>query len=263
MKKESIPLVGTLVNGLRILETLAHAGSDGLGVTEIATRLREHKSTVLRLLVTLENEGYVGQDPRTLAYHLRTKLFQLGSAGLAGMDLVKVARPHLDRLGALTGEVVHLGVLDEGEVVYIIKVESQHVINMYSRIGRRSPAHCTGLGKALIAYLPEDELDRLIERRGLHRYTANTFADPTSLKAHLAEIRARGVAFDHEEHEPGVRCVSAPVRDHTGAVVASISMAAPAMRLTPEQAEAVVGVVRDTARLISEELGYASEPHER
>ncbi|HYF95263.1 MAG TPA: IclR family transcriptional regulator [Symbiobacteriaceae bacterium] len=260
MKKESIPLVATLVNGLRILETLAHAGSEGLGVTEVATRLREHKSTVLRLLVTLENEGYVGQDARTLNYYLRTKLFQLGSAGLAGMDLVKVARPHLDRLGALTGEVVHLGVLDEGEVVYIIKVDSQHVINMYSRIGRRSPAHCTGLGKALIAYLPDDQLEQLIRLRGLKQYTPNTISDPAALRAHLAVIRERGVAFDHEEHEPGVRCVSAPVRDHSGAVVAAVSVAAPTLRLTPEQAEALVDTVRATANVISDELGYCPKP---
>ncbi|MBO8141951.1 MAG: IclR family transcriptional regulator [Firmicutes bacterium] len=259
MTETKMPLVNTLINGLRILETLAFAERPSLGVTEIANRLRLHKSTVLRLLATLEHERYVEQDPETREFRLRMKLFEIGSSLLARVSLTSVARPFLEELGRLAGEVIHLAILDEGTVIYIDKVESKHTIQMYSRIGRRSPVHCTGVGKALIAYLSDEELDRIIEQHGLKRYTQNTITDKEALKRHLAQIRSQEVAFDNEEHEPGIRCVAAPVRDYTGKVIASISVAGPTLRMTPERAQALVEPVQHAARRVSEELGYRAQ----
>lgn len=256
MAKESVPLVGALVTGLTLLETLAHGPAEGMTLTEIANQLRMHKSTVLRFLVTLEHEGYVEQNPTTMAYRLRLKMFCLGSEALSRRELVREAQPLLDELADQTGETVHLAVLDEGEVVYVAKVMSQHAFNIYSRIGRRAPAHCTGLGKAMIAYLPEEALDRLIAERGLKRFTERTITDPEALKAHLAEIRTRGIAFDNEEHEPGVRCVAAPVRDYTGKVVAALSVTAPTVRFTDRRMQEMVAPVQEAARRLSEQMGY-------
>lgn len=253
---DNAPLVTTLVNGLRILETVVGADSESIGVTDIASRLRLHKSTVLRLLLTLESEGYVEQDPRTREFRPRMKLFELGSAVLARTELVKVARPLLEELGTLSGEVVHLAVLDQGEVVYIDKVESQHVIQMYSRVGRRSPAHCTGVGKALLAFLPDGEVNRILHDRGLRRFTDTTVTDPAQLKEHLKEIRATGFAVDDEEHEAGIRCLAAPIYNYRGQVVASISIAAPALRFTPERVDEMVGPILTIARRVSAGLGY-------
>lgn len=256
MPRPKVPLVNTLINGLRILETLARSEELELTLSDIANELQLHKSTVLRLLSTLEHQGYVEQDPRTRRFRLRMKLFELGSSLLERTSLPKVARPILEELGRISGEVVHLAILDEGTAIYIDKVDSKHTIRMYSRIGRRSPVHCTGVGKALIAYLPDAELDRIIQERGLRRYTPNTITDYQVLKDHLAEVRKRGVAFDYEEHEIGIRCVAAPIRDNTGKVVASISVAGPTIRMSDDRLQALVEPVKQAAHRISESLGF-------
>lgn len=259
-----MPLVATLVNGLEILEGLAAAEEEGrayVSASEQAEMLGLHKSTVLRLLSTLEHKGYVERDPETKGYRLRWKLFQLGSAVLTRNDLVREARPILEELARATGEVVHLSVLDDDEVVYVDKVEPPSTIRMYSRVGRRSPAHCTGVGKALIAFLPDAELNRLLEERGLRRYTRGTITDPEVLRRELARVRQTGVAYDEEEHEEGICCVAAPVRDHRGAVVASISVAGPAFRLGRERRQELAKVVRGASERISARLGYAGAAH--
>lgn len=251
-----LPIVQALAHGLAVLEAMARDESDWQGVSDIAARLRMHKSTVLRLLATLEHCGYVEQDLATRRYRLRLKLFELGSQVVGRTDLLKEARPVLERLNRECGEVVHLGVLDEGQVVYVEKVESTHTIRMYSRIGRRSPLHCTGVGKALLAFLPSEEIVRIIETKGLKGYTPNTITDRSALLRHLEDVRARGVAFDNEEHEPGIRCVAAPVWDRTGALVAAISVAGPSLRMTPERLEELARPVMEAALEISRRLGY-------
>lgn len=256
----NVPLVQALTHGLAVLEAMARAEEDWHGVTELAARLRMHKSTVLRLLATLEASGYVEQEPETRRYRLRLKLFELGSQVIGRTDLMKEARPILEDLNRQTDEVVHLGVLDQGEVVYVDKVESSHTLRMYSRIGRRSPVHATGVGKALLAFLPEAEVEGITENRGLKRYTPNTIVDRSRLLAHMAEIRKAGVAFDDEEHEPGIRCVAAPVMDLHGRVAAAISVAGPSLRMTPERLTELVNPVREAANELSRRLGGKGNP---
>ncbi|MBX5476933.1 MAG: IclR family transcriptional regulator [Clostridia bacterium] len=250
------PLVQALMHGLAVLEAMAREEEDWQGVSELAARLRMHKSTVLRLLATLEACGYVEQDAATKRYRLRLKLFELGSQVIARTDLLKEARPILEQLNRETGEVVHLGVLDQGEVVYVEKMESTHTIRMHSRIGRRSPLHCTGVGKALLAWLPEEEVIHVIETKGLKRYTPNTIVDRSALLQHLETVRQLGVAFDNEEHEPGIRCVAAPVWDRHGRLAGAISVAGPSLRMTPERLQSLAEPVRQAALEISRRLGY-------
>ncbi|MDR5694519.1 MAG: IclR family transcriptional regulator [Armatimonadota bacterium] len=226
------------------------------GVTDLATRLGMHKSTVFRLLMTLEAEKFVQRDHTTGKYRLGIKLFELGSLVQNLLELRKVARPYLEELQERCGETIHLAVLDEGQVLYVDKLESPKPIQMYSRVGRRAPAHCTGLGKVLLAYLPPEEVDAIIARNGLKRYTDKTITDPRKLHDHLALVRQRGYATDIGEHEELIRCASAPIWDHTGKVVAAVSITTIGVRFDPRRMDELVHLVRETTAQISYDLGY-------
>jgi DNA-binding IclR family transcriptional regulator len=169
-----------------------------------------------------------------------------------------MAEPLLIELWQNSQETVHLGVLNDGEVLYVEKLESPHTIRMYSEIGRRAPLHCTGLGKALLANLPAEEIEQVIEQRGLRRYTENTLVNRADLFEEMAAIRFRGAAFDNEEHEKSVRCVAAPVYDAQGRVIAAISIAGPAFRMTPERQKDLVPYVVEASQRISRRLGYGA-----
>jgi DNA-binding IclR family transcriptional regulator len=241
-------------NALSILETFTSDRPE-LGVTELARALGLGKSTVHRLLSSLSARGYVRKNPHTDRYCLGLKAFEVGSVA-AGQHLIReTAASHLRRLSTACRETVHLGVLDDGDVVYIDKIESQQALQMYSRIGRRAPAHCTALGKALLAWEPEDSLERFLGRR-LKAYTPRTLTDQAALRADLGEVRVRGYALDDDEFEVGLRCIAAPVRDHTGRVVASLGIASPAVRLPTEQVPAMAGIVREVAGEVSAALGW-------
>lgn len=229
---------------------------DGLGVTEIANKLDVAKSTAFRLLFTLLEEGYVQKDPQTEQYRLGLKLLHLGNEVAKSLDLRRVAHPHLKKLVELTGETTHLAIYDKGEIVYIDKIESNATIRMYSQIGLRAPAHCTGLGKAILSCLPEEEIDRLIATKGLNKFTENTLVTKESLMKALREAREAGYTFDDEEHELGVRCAAAPIFNHEGKVVAGVSIAGPTTRLSRETVRRFAPLVKAVALDISGELGF-------
>lgn len=221
------------------------------------------KSTVLRIAETLVDEGLLQREEPTGLFRLGIRTFELGTLVLSTLEIPRLARPHLEWLSEQTRETVHLCVLDEGEVVYVDKIESPQVLRLYSRIGRRAPAHCTGVGKALMAYLPAGERRRLVERRPLKRYTPNTITDFLQLEKELEEIRRTGIAFDREEHEPGVRCAAAPVFDLTGRVCAAVSVAVPILRLPPGRLEELAELVRQATQAISEALGFRAPATQR
>jgi len=153
------------------------------------------------------------------------------------------------------GETVHLGILDEGEVVYIDKIESTRRVRMYSQVGRRAPAHCTGLGKVLLAQLPDASLAEVIERRGLRRFTSKTITSPKELRDHFALIRQQGYALDTGEHEELIQCAAAAIHDHTGKVVAAVSITSVAAAMDQHRVAEHVSLVQQAARKISEGLG--------
>jgi DNA-binding IclR family transcriptional regulator len=172
-----------------------------------------------------------------------------------GMDIRTAAAADLERLAEQTGETVHLAVLDEAEVVYIDKVESSQRLRMFSAIGKRGPVHCTGVGKAMLAFLESDERDKVLERLPLQRFTNATFVTRHSLLLHLAEIRQVGYAKDLEEHEIGIRCTAAPIFDYQGKVIASVSVTAPSLRLSPERLDEIAPFVVRAAEHITRNLG--------
>jgi len=250
--------VQALDRALDILEALA-AHRQPMRLVELSHQLGLHKSTVHRLVSSLARRRYVERDPETGRYRLGLKVFELGSRLFNSMELRQEARPLLQELVNQTLETAHLGILDEGQVVYIEKVESPQTVRMYSELGKRAPAHCTAMGKVLLAHLPEEELDRIIAMRGLTRYTSNTIVEVDQLKDHLRRVAAQGYAVDDTEHEEAIRCVAAPVRNYRGEVVAALSVSGPAVRLTRERIEEVAQMVRATAMRISRRLGFDGE----
>ena len=241
-----------------ILECLADNGPE-LGVSEITASLGLHKSTVHRLLSTLENRAYVSQRSGDRRYRLGPKLFELGLKVSDTHHLVEHAGPHLERLVVATGETAHLGVLRDGQVLSICAVESPKTLRTPSTVGARSPAHSSSLGKSLLAHLAEEELARIVQGRGLPRQTERTIQDPEELRRELAKVRRRGYAVDNEEREDGLKCIGAPVRDGSGEVMAAVSLAGPANRLGPAAMPVLVQCVKEAAAALSADLGHRGD----
>lgn len=251
-ESESKGGVQSLNRALDIMEALA-LEPQGLTLTELSNRVGLHKSTVHRLLSTLAARHYVELSGNGCRLGLRVA--DLGSRLLNSMELRTESAPLLRQLSHRLGRVVHLAVIDEGEVVYLDKVEPLESIRLYSSIGRRAPFHCTGLGKVLAAYHPEDEVRAWIRQHGLPKKTENTLTDPEKLRAEFLQIREKGYGFDEVEHEANVRCVAAPIRDYRGMVIAGISVTGRADEFTREVAEAAAVEVTAVAREISRRMG--------
>ncbi|KUK12317.1 MAG: Transcriptional regulator, IclR family [Moorella sp. 60_41] len=246
--------IQSVQRALYILERLA-VSEHGAGASEIARELGVNRSTVFRLMETLMQEGYVRQDPRSKRYYLTMKVFSLGSKLLDQMDIRTSAREVLEDLQKQTGHTVHLGLRDLNEVVYIDKISGTNPIQMYSMIGRRAPLYCTGVGKAILAFLKDAEIQALLKEVRLTRFTPNTITDPVELWEEIKRIRSRGYALDLEEHELGIRCVAAPIFDYTHEVIGSISVAAVAITLGERDIEDYAGLVLRAAHRVSERLG--------
>lgn len=242
----------TVNKALKVLELL---GDGELRLVELSAQMGEHKSTVQRLLATLQARGFVRQDEDTKRYSLGLKLLQLASATLSDIDLRDAARDSMRRLGRLSGETVHLGVYDEPHVVYVDKIESTYPVRMYSRIGARAESYCTGVGKALVAFLDDDRFERYLRKASFERFTTRTITTADELRREVARIRVRGYALDLQEHEEGVCCVAAPVFGLDAQVAGSVSVTAPAFRRDEAAIEELAPVVLEAAQDISAELG--------
>lgn len=230
-----------------------------LGVGELSRLTGISKGTVHRLLGALQRHRVIEQNPITKRYRLGFRLFEFGNRAIARVDHVDRAEAFLHRLAKQTGETTHLAVLDRGETFYVAKMEGWHSLRMPSQVGKRLPAHCTGVGKALLAFLPGDELERIVSEHGLPRFTARTITSMLALKRELGRIRRQGYSLDRGEIEDGLHCVGAPVRDYTGAVVAAISIAGPSTRIndktTPGLARAVVATAADISTALGAQAG--------
>jgi len=240
---------------LAILEILSAGGPD-LSLGEISDRLKLHKSTAHRLIMVLERHKLIERNSVNGRYRLGLKLFELGTRAVSRLDLRERSRPFLERLVLETGETVHLCILDNTEVVYLDKVEPERSVRMASSVGRRNPAYCTAVGKAMLAYLPDTMVENVARKHGLKAMTANTITSLLELKTELATIRDQGYSIDNEEIEEGVRCVGCVVRDFSGGPVAAISVSGPAFRLTRQKVRIVARPVIVAANMLSAELGF-------
>lgn len=250
--------IQSVSRAVKILNAVAEAGKD-TGAQEISAALALHLSTVFRFLQTLGHLDLVEQDPQTGKYRLGLKLLDWGMQVLRGLDLRHDALPFLRELNEKTREMVHLTILKGDSVIYIEKLDSPTPLRVYSELGKTAPLHCTGVGKVQMAFLPEQEITEFLKRHPLTRFTRTTITDAAVLKAELAHIRAQGYGIDNEEHEEHIRCVAAPIRNHLGKVVASISIAGPTARMTPARMPELIVAVKDAARRISIRLGCSGE----
>ena len=174
----------------------------------------------------------------------------------ANMELRRVARPHLEEANDACGETIHLGILDEGEVIYIDKIDSTKKIRMHSQVGGRAPAHCTGLGKVLMAALSAADLERILQQRGLRAYTARTLTSPEGVRNHLAIVRQQGYAVDTGENEELVHCTAAPIFDHTNHVIAAVSIATVGVDVESRRFKEYIELILKVSKAISEDMGH-------
>lgn len=253
MRKNTVT-VQSVDRALEIIDILEDE-PQGLGVTPLSKKMGVSKSTIYRLLSSLLNKEYVRQNEETQKYHLGLRLMQLGQTVTNQIDIRQVAAPVMERLVQDTGETVHLVVQEGNEIVYIDKIESQATIRMFSNIGKRAPMHCTGVGKAILSNLANEEIDNIIKENGLEKFTNNTITDPQKLREHLKEIQMLGYSIDDEEHEMGIKCAASPIFNFKGEVIAGISVAGPIMRINDNKIQHMAIEVLKASKEISESLG--------
>jgi len=228
-----------------------------LSAREIAEKLDLPRTTVHELLVTLVARSYLISVPgQPVVYRLGVSVLGLSAAFAGQLDLVREAQEVAQEVAAACDEAVHVAVLDGTDVIYLVKVDSTHPVRMVSAVGRRLPAHCTAVGKMLLSSLDRAGLDALVPEGALAAMTPASITDPDRLRGELDRVRAADVAVDDGESDSAVRCVAAPVRDHTGRTVAAMSVSAPIIRWTPSAHEEWTRLVRQGAVTLSVRLGY-------
>lgn len=230
-----------------------------MSLADICKQTGYPRSTTHRLLASMREVGFLDQDRERERYRLGIKLFAYGNVMLANMDLHREARPYVEALGRMTGLSVHLAVFGGERAVVIHRAEPAPGGLTPLNLLENAPVHCTSIGKAILAFQPESVLERVIEA-GLTRYTDSTITDGDQLRRELQKVRDRGYALDNGEHQPGLRCVGAPIRDQFGRVFASISATASSMQFPADREASVAAVVIHHAGQISSHLGYETRP---
>jgi IclR family transcriptional regulator, KDG regulon repressor len=246
--------LSSVATAIRLLKAFSEDEVE-IGISALARRLGLAKSTVHRLAVTLVSEGLLEQDRESGKYQLGIALFRLGALVRRRMNVSNEARPYLYELRAKINESVHLAILDGTEIMYVYNLEGTHAIRMRSDIGVRKPAHCTAEGQAILAFQPNDVVDRIIAA-GLEPRTPKTVTSSEKFAKALGATRQRGCAIEDEESELGMACIAAPIRDDSGGVVAAVGVAGPVTRLSKKSIAAFIPHVIATAEAVSERLGY-------
>jgi len=246
---------GTVGKALEVLDLVAGFGRS-VRFTELLRDSPYPKPTLYRFVQTLTRQGMLSYDRPSQTYALGVRLVRLAHAAWNQSSLAPLARVHLDSLAAEVGATVHLVQLDHGQVLYVDKRNPANAIEMFSSAGKVGPAYCTGVGKAMMAFLPEVELVPVITQQSFHRFTPHTLVTEAALRAELAEIRKRGYAFDREEHEPGIICVALPILTPQGSVLGALSVTSSTARQTLDTLEGLVPRIRRTTSAIAEEAQH-------
>lgn len=246
--------VPSLDRAIRVLELLSHE-RDGLSLAELTRRTDIPKSTLFRILTTLQNRGCLTIDEENKRYQLGLKLWELGSAYIEQSDIDSAAISYMKDLAQTCGESVFLGMLDEGEVVYVRRIESPRSVTVVRKLGHRAPAYCTATGEAMLAYMPEQKVKSILDALKLKAYNPKTNTDQDELWRRLKQVRSEGVAVVDGEYNAKLLCVSAPVLDESS-VRAAITVAMLSAEAEAKEIEAIKQSVRKAARELSKELGY-------
>ena len=246
--------VQSLTRGLSILECLGRA-EGGLTLTDVANRVTLPPSTTHRLLATLERMGYVYQAGELGRWYVGLQAFAVGSSFLSSRDFVAQSHPYMRRLMEQAGETANLAILDGTEAVFVDQVQCRETMRTIVKLGSRVPLHASGVGKAIFAALPDEQIDAILKVRGLPRITENTITSPETMWASIRVVRQRGWSFDDEEHLPGTRCVAASIYDEHAESLGAISIAGPSSRLPDERIKALGPVAAHVAEEITHRLG--------
>jgi IclR family KDG regulon transcriptional repressor len=243
---------GTVGKALDVLDMVAAAGHP-VRFTELLATAAYPKATLYRLIQTLTHQGMLSYDPDRQTYALGVRLVRLAHTAWSTSSLAPIARPYLDELSAETGGTIHLAQMDNGQVLYVDKRNAAKPVEMFAQAGKVGPAYCTGVGKAMLAFVSDEALDRALQRQSFHRFTPHTLDTPGKLRAELEAIRGRGHAFDREEHEPGIICCAVPILTRTGRVIGALSVTSTTARTTIDALESGAQRIKDTAARIAAE----------
>ncbi|PKA39550.1 IclR family transcriptional regulator [Rhizobium sullae] len=243
---------GTLGKAIALLDLVTHAERP-LRFTDILALAGQPRGTLHRQLGHLVEEGLLefNADGR---YAPGLRLLDLASRSWAKNEFRLITEPHLRHLQQMSGETVHLGVLRGASIIYLDKIEGQQSVRMYSQIGNASPVYCTGVGKAALSVLPDDALEALVRRLSFDSFTPQTLVSAEALLAEVTIIRKTGFAFDREEHEPGIRCIAAPIGMEDGSFTGGVSITGPAYRLTIERLEEWAAPIKQAAECIADAM---------
>jgi DNA-binding IclR family transcriptional regulator len=256
--KPDVKPVQSVYHALQLFEVFRTADNkDEFGVTELSKSLGLHKNNVFRLLATLASRGYIEQNLNTENYRLGIGIFNLGQKFVSKLGILKLARPFMEKIVSEVKESVYIGILREGNVIYLDMVETQLPVRVVSRVGKDVPAYCTAIGKVQLAYSSEEEINKIYMGARLKRYTDHTITSLPVLKKELKSVAELDYALDNEEFEERVRCVAVPVKDYLGIPVAALSVSGPACRMTDERMmNSILPVAKKYAREISKRLGF-------
>jgi len=250
----TVPAVDRSIRVLEILSSAPH----GMSLAQLAVQTKVPKSTMFRILHTLLQHSIIVEDPDRKLFTLGMKLLGWGNAALSRIDLKTIAHPHLIELAHVTRESFYLALLDHEEVILVDKVDTPEIWKMVTRLGHRSPFHCTATGLVIAADMMESEVDAMIERHGLKKFTPTTITTPAKLKKRLKEVRELGYSIVDGEYKPDLCAVAVPIWDHTGKVVASLMTAIPSARSAKDRkiVDDLITVLRRETAIISRKIGY-------
>ena len=247
--------VQSIGRAFAILEEVAR-NRDGIGLADLSKRVGLHNSTTFHLVKTMVSLGYVRQLRESKRYRIGRPLFALAASALDEIEMVSLATPVLENLSGRSGQSSHFAVRMGDAVVVMARTPGPGAFQMTDRVGLVRPAHCTALGKVILAALRAEQLNRFLEHADLKPHTAKSITEITSLRREIAEVRRTGMAFDDGEFDPEVRCVAVPVHDFTNQVVGAVGISGPVWRMSIQTLQELVPVVRDAARRLSAEFGF-------
>jgi len=240
---------GTIAKACAVLDQVAGFGRP-VRFSDILSTSPYPKATLYRLLQTLTQQGMLTFEPETGMYTPGLRLIRLAHAAWTQTSLAPVARPHIDALSQRVGKTVHLAQLDNGQVLYVDKRAASQSVEMFSQAGKVGPAYCTGVGKAMLAFLSEPALEQALALQSFHRFTDTTAPDAAALRAVFQDIRTLGYAVDNEEHEPGIICVALPILSRSGRMLGAVSATGTTTTTDLEALIQLVPMIRDTAQAI-------------
>lgn len=249
--------VKAVSKAFNVLEVLASKGE--LQLHELSGMLKYPKTSLHRMLLTLEALGYVQQNPRSSGFSASIKIFELGGKVVHNLNLVDIARPFMIELSEQIGETINLGILDGDDIICIDKVESKHHLKLDQPIGYRAKAYYTAMGKAVLAYLSDEERAQIFSKHTIISSPSRPLKTVNDIENELQKVREQGYSVDNEEYMAGVRCVGAPIFTHTSKVAAGLSIAGPSLHIREENFESLAQLVKGTAGSISKALGFSPE----